>query len=115
MKQLVTLLLMIIIMLPPIQVHADIVIYEEANNHVEDILVEDNHSDEHHKNDTEDEKNTEHHHHCLDISTATFFIQNTFFIQLPQIYVSVNNSNFFYKNTSYSSYLEGIFQPPRFS
>jgi hypothetical protein len=92
------------------QVHTDVVVYADiSENHSE---IESNHEKEHHKNDSDDEKKTEHHHNCNSISLVNAFIpvENqinfTDFYQHKEIII-------FKENPNYSSYLEGVFQPPK--
>lgn len=113
MKKVVLFILTLILLLPPMQVHADVVIYEEATHHFEDVIHQDEgHIDSHHKNDTHEDKHTEHHHHCIDFSLSSVFIPTTSFqLTFPVKYY--NKQLILYTLGDYNSPLSDIFQPPK--
>jgi hypothetical protein len=97
-------------MLPPISAHNDIIVYDNVLEHVD---IDEEHENLHHKNDSEHDKNTEHHHHCsLEFSSilAISFLASQFQI-IPITFESSLIG--FYQTIYNSSYLDGIFQPPR--
>lgn len=110
MKHLIIYIVCILLMSPPILAHNDVVVYEDVLEHVH---LDEKHENHHHENDSEEDKNTEHHHHCsVELSTvlAFYFPQNNFQI----VPITFENSSTTYYQTIYnSSYLDGIFQPPR--
>lgn len=102
----------IVIMSPPAIVHNDIVVYENEDT-LEHIHLDYNHEKLHHKNDSEHDKKTEHHHHCsvkFSSFLAILFPLNNFqTISIPYHSPPIT----FYQKIYNSSYLDGIFQPPR--
>ena len=92
------------------QAHSDVVVYEDVLEH----LDEDNlHDKEHHENDSEEEQNTEHHHHCTVINISLTFLPTQVDISFLPIFTKKITINF-HQNPYYSSYLSGVFQPPKF-
>lgn len=104
------------ILLPPIQVHGDIIVYEDAYHHIEGAFEEmEDHSDMHHGEDTDKEKHTKHHHHCVDIAVYTVYLHHKETIDLKTTDTKTKEELDLYKITNYTSYLEGVFQPPQIS
>lgn len=102
----------IILLVPPVQAHVDVVVYDshDIEAHMHDL--DDYHQDHHHEHDSEDDKNTEHHHHCSEISFANAMLSSQFnyeFIQLPEVRTSIVS----YESLYNSGYLDNLFQPPR--
>lgn len=91
------------------QAHADVVIYEDVLEHLDE---DDLHEEEHHQNDSEEEQNTEHHHHCTVLNISLIFIPTEFYFDF--LLISTKNGEInFYQNLYYSSYVDGVFQPPK--
>lgn len=99
-------------MMPPVLVHNDIVVYENIEHSLE---LDEIHNQEHHQNNCDDEKkDTEHHHHCsLELLALTVFKGDEQFFEIKEFKVKNTLINF-YQTIYYSSYLDGVFQPPRF-
>lgn len=109
MRNLIIFIFTFVLLLPPAQAHNDVLVYEDVLEHLD---VDTEHEEEHHKNDTEEEKETEHHHHCTTVSLSLDFIpvENSFEI-IP--FVEIQKQNSFYQIPQYTSYLSGVFQPPK--
>lgn len=91
------------------QAHTDVVVYENVLTHLD---TENTHKTELHKNDSDDDKNTDHHHHCTVVNFSLTFIPTEILYNFRTI-TTQNREMSFYQNSYYSSYLSGIFQPPR--
>lgn len=116
MKRIGLFIITLMILLPPIQVHGDIIVYEEAYHHIEGAFEEaEEHSDMHHDNDTDEDKHTKHHHHCVDIAVYNVYLHNRTIINLDTIDTKTKQQLGVYKIANYTSYLEGVFQPPKVS
>lgn len=102
-------------MMPPVVAHNDIVVYEDETEHTLHTSELDNiHNQNHHQNNCDDEENRNHHHHCsIEILQVTVFKSNEQVFEIKKANFN-NKPNHFYQNRYYSSYLNGIFQPPRF-
>ena len=109
MKNLFIFIFTIIVLLPPAHAHNDVVVYEDVLEHLD---VDEEHEQQHHKNDTDEEKETEHHHHCTIISLSLEFIpiENNFEIIA---FEEIQKQNSYYQIPQYTSYLSGVFQPPK--
>jgi hypothetical protein len=95
---------------PPVQAHADAVIWGDTlDNHTE--IIDNDHQEEHHQNDSEENKNTKHHHHCTTQSTISSFITNEFQFHF---YKSTTEKNviLFYKQMNSSSVIKIPEKPP---
>ncbi|QTD37674.1 hypothetical protein JL193_16680 [Polaribacter batillariae] len=93
------------------QAHTDVVVFNEVTKHHSSNL-ELQHEEAHHKNDSNQEKNQEHHHHCSSISLINIFLPVENQILFSK-FIENNKTITFYKNATYSFYLNSIFQPPR--
>jgi len=98
---------------PPVQVHADAIIFSETmENHAPDIL-DDHHQEEHHNNDIEDHENSKHHHHCtsLGFSSAIILSFNTFndLIGITEVKKPIH----YYQKSFVSNYLDTLIEPPQ--
>lgn len=110
MKNSIIILITLLLLASPTQVHTDIVVYTDiSENHSE---IESNHEKEHHKDDSDDEKNTEHHHNCNSIRLVNAFIPIENQIKFTDFYQHKEKITF-KEIPNYFSYLEGIFQPPK--
>lgn len=114
MKNCITFLLILLLIVPPLQAHTDIVIENVSSELHIDSSIENSHQDEHHKNDSKEEKETEHHHHCSVVSSSTIFIKEETSIGFFNIFIHKEKPDF-YKNLYASNFLESLFQPPKFS
>lgn len=111
MKNLIIFILSLLLMSPPVLAHSDVVVYENVEHCFETDKV---HQEHHHQNNCDDEKDTEHHHHCsLELLALTVFKGDEQFFEIKEFKVKNTRTNF-YQTIYYSSYLNGVFQPPRF-
>ena len=112
MKKIIVIICALLLVVPPVQAHADAIflVTDETEIHIDDST--DKHQDEHHQNDSEDEKNTNHHHHCtmLGFSFAVISPTNTFtLVEFPKTKKTI----IFHKSLHTSNHLDRLFQPPR--
>ena len=61
MKELSIFIFVLLMFVPPVQAHADAVIFTDILDSYPEVINND-HEEEHHQNDSDDNKNTEHHH-----------------------------------------------------
>jgi hypothetical protein len=111
-KQFSIFIFVLLLLVPPVQAHADAIVFDidVTEIHIDD--VEGNHEDEHHQNDSEDEKNTNHHHHCtmLGFSYAVISPINTFtLVGLAK----TDKAIIFHKSLHTSNHLDTLIEPPR--
>ncbi|CAL2083995.1 conserved protein of unknown function [Tenacibaculum sp. 190524A02b] len=92
------------------QAHYDVVVYEDVEHHFD---VDEAHEDIHHQNDSHEEKSKEHHHHCTVITFSSDFIATVYNFQLIPL-IEVREEINFYQNKYSNSFLNEIFQPPKF-
>lgn len=111
MKNIVIILFTLLLVVPPVQAHNDVVVFTNVDLHTD---MDEAHEEIHHKNDSHDEKEKDHHHHCTVITLTLEFVSvldyDFSFVPIVKPKEKIN----FYQHTSYNSYLESIFQPPRF-
>lgn len=112
MKNFIVIICALLLLVPPVQAHADAIVFDtdETEKHLD--TIEDNHHDEHHQNDSEEEKNTNHHHHCtmLGFSYALITPINTFtLVELSKTKKTIVYQKFLHT----SNHLDRLFQPPR--
>lgn len=113
MKNILIALISFLLLVPLMQAHTDVVIYNDVvENHSEiDTNLHDN---DQHKNDSEDDKDLDHHHHCNNSVLHNVFIPSA--NQLNFInYFSEKENCTFYQNPNYSCYVLKVFQPPKYS
>lgn len=111
MKHLIIYILTFLLISPPLLAHNDVIIYEDdIEQHID---VDHEHEEEHHQNDNDEDKNKEHHHHCSIEFSSILAI--SFPLNQLQIVVASSEKTLisFYQSIYNSSYLDGIFQPPR--
>ncbi len=107
-------ILSIVLLVPPVQAHADIIVLDAIENHIEDSTshIDDAHQQQHHQHDSEEDQDTEHHHHCTTLGFSSAIITSTFkYSFLPTL--EERQPIFFHKNLHGKSYLDRLFQPPR--
>lgn len=112
MKKIVLIILAIVLVVPPMQAHIDVVVFDHHDVEAHTDGLNDEHQQHHHEHDSDDEKNKEHHHHCSEISFANAMLFSQFsyeFIQLPEVRTFIIS----YESLYNSSYLDNLFQPPR--
>ena len=109
MKKALIILLTSLLLLPPMEAHTDVVIYDSFTEHVD---IDDSHEDIHHQNDSESDKDTEHHHHCSVISFSAEFIPIDTYFKIFSLFIVKQAINY-YQNKYSFSYLKGVFQPPK--
>ena len=97
---------------PPIESHIDTIVYNEVSNN--SLEIEKYHEVEHHKNDTDSDKKREHHHHCNVENLVNIFISMKNEINFVDLY-QLKEAIIYYENPNYFSYLETVFQPPKYS
>jgi len=112
-KQFGIFIFVLLMLVPPVQAHADAVIFGDMlDSHTEEVLDND-HQEEHHQNDSEENKNTEHHHHCTSLGFSSALIS-------PLVsYVNILENTqekkaiHFYQKSFVSNYLDTLIEPPR--
>lgn len=113
MKNISIVILTLLLFVPPVQAHADAMIFDDGNViefHVD--TMDEAHSNTHHQNDTDEEKNTEHHHHCISLGISNAIITTEFKFQFIK-YFQVKKKIHFHKVLNTASFLDELFQPPR--
>ena len=106
-------LIVFLVLVPPMQVHTDVLVYNDAvENHLESVNKV--HGNALHKNDSEDDKDIEHHHHCNNIEFHNVYIPAANQLSITD-YRTVKENVTFYQSLHYFSYLSKVFQPPKYS
>jgi hypothetical protein len=112
-KELSVFLLILLMFVPPVQVHLDAVIFTDTvENHHVDVLG-DSHEDDHHKSDTEDNKNSKHHHHCTSLGFSSAIISPFSACCNLKGVTQVKKPNHYYQKSLVSNYLETLLEPPQ--
>lgn len=109
MKKVYIIFLVFLVLAPPLRAHYDVVVYEDVFEHLE---TENIHNVAQHKNENKEDEKKEHHHHCTVINFELTFISVDNNFKFIEISSNKNEINF-YQKTNYSTYLDGVFQPPR--
>jgi len=100
-------------LVPPVQAHADAVIFGDTlDSHTEEVLDK-IHQEEEHQNDSEEEENSEHHHHCTSLGFSSALISPLVSYVSMIEHTQEKKPIHFYQNTFVSQYLNEILQPPR--
>ena len=113
MKNISIIILILLLFVPPVQAHADAIIFNDGDvteTHID--TMDEEHSNTHHQNDTEEEKNTEHHHHCISLGISSAIITADFKFQFIK-YFQVKKKIHFHKVLNTASFLDELFQPPK--
>jgi hypothetical protein len=107
-KQFGIFVFVLLMFVPPTQVHTDAIdIADTLENHL-DIA----HEKEYHKNDTDKNKKAKHHHHCSVESTVSSFIESKIQVYFYS-YLSRKEIILFYDKMNSSSTIETPEEPPR--
>lgn len=102
----------LLMLVPPVQAHADAVIFgDPLESHTE--VLDNDHQEEHHQNDSEEHKNTEHHHHCTSLGFSSALISP--FVTYLSILGSIQEKKaiHFYQKSFVSNYLDTLIEPPQ--
>ncbi len=112
MKQFGVFIFVLLMLVPPVQAHADAVIFGDTlDSHTE--LVDLEHQEEHHQNDSEENKNTEHHHHCTSLGFSSALISPL--VSCVSILENTQEKKaiHFYQKSFVSNYLDTLIEPPQ--
>lgn len=97
---------------PPVQAHADAVIFSNTlGSHTE--VLDTNHQEEHHHNDSEDNKKTEHHHHCTSLGFSSALISPLITYSNVIGITQERNPIHSYQKSFISNYLDTLIEPPQ--
>ena len=111
-KNISIIILTLLLFVPPVQAHADAIIFEDDLTEAHIDVIDITHHDSHHENDTEEEKSKEHHHHCISLGLSNAIIAKEFnylFVKPLQVKKKI----LFRKHLNASNFLDKLFQPPR--
>ncbi|WP_411030003.1 hypothetical protein [Spongiimicrobium sp. 3-5] len=111
MKHIGIFILTLVLLLPPLQVHADVVVYEKAEPH--HFLSDTPTHTQNHTGDKGHDNKSEHHHHCMDIHITGAFLKSVAVSERPKAILDKAKRCNFYEATYCSSYLDEVFQPPK--
>jgi hypothetical protein len=111
-KQFGIFIFVLLMFVPPVQAHADAVIFSDTLARETEVLGTD-HQKEHHKNDTEEDKNTEHHHHCTSLGFSSALIYP--FVSYANEIGNIQEQKpiHFHQKSFISNYLETLIKPPQ--
>lgn len=113
-KNISIIILTFLLLAPPVQAHADAIIFNEnIESHLHHLqILNGAHLESHHKNDTEEDKNKEHHHHCISLGISSAIITAEFKYQFKKP-LQIQKKIHFHKVLNTASFLDELFQPPR--
>lgn len=106
----ITIILSILILQAPLQLHVDVIAFDDANTHHKVDTT--NFNEDHHQQDNDSERNSEHHHHCVDLSVSHSFTPSNFNCTFASIFIE-KKAIISHKNLHGKSCLDSIFQPPQ--
>ncbi len=113
MKQFGIFIFVLLMLVPPVQAHADAVIFGNTlENHAQEELdIE--HQEEHHQNDSEEHKNTEHHHHCTSLGFSSALISPL--ISYCNLIGATQEKKpiHFYQKSFSDNFLDTLIEPPQ--
>jgi hypothetical protein len=102
---------------PPVQAHADAVIFSDTHDNHTEVLdndhQEDHHQEDHHQNDSEENKNTKHHHHCTSLGFSSALISPLATYSNVVRVVQEKTQIHFYQKNFLSNYLDTLIEPPQ--
>ncbi|MFV0247822.1 MAG: hypothetical protein ACK5H1_02520 [Tenacibaculum sp.] len=108
MKKIIIVVLILIVAVPPIQVHSKGVFYDYSESHTDTQV----HEADHYQNKTHSNEQGQH-HHCNLASLVLMFVSNSVYnLQHFPLFIPIKRIDH-YQATYYNSYLNNIFQPPR--
>ncbi|WP_233897958.1 hypothetical protein [Tenacibaculum piscium] len=117
MKIISILILILLLFVPPVQVHSDAIIFNDGNVIVNDgdVIHHINtmdyaHSETHHKNNTEEESK-EHHHICIFSGISSAIITEEFNFKIVTFFQEYSKIHF-HKVLNTAGYLAQLFHPP---
>lgn len=110
-KKIILIILTLLLLVPPVQAHADTIVFESTSE-VHFNSLEKGHHQKHHQHDTEEERNTDHHHHCTIVGVSSAIITPNFSFQFVR-FSQARKRIHFYKELNTSSFLDELFQPPQ--
>lgn len=112
MKELSIFIFVLLMFVPPVQAHADAVIFTDIlDSHPE--VINNDHEEEHHQNDSDDNKNTEHHHHCTSLGFSSALISPLATYSNLVGVIQEKKSIHFYNKMNSSSIIDIPEEPPR--